>query len=241
MTRSRCSRSCVPDSRRHHSRVHVGAIAEERRVTNRADDEAARRRRLRVARRDAAGCRRCQLWRTATQTVFGDGDVGVPLMLVGEQPGDVEDREGRPFVGPAGRVLAEALEEAGLTDVPQFVTNAVKHFKWEPRGKRRLHMKPNTAELMACRFWLEEEIATVRPTVLVALGAIAARAVIGPGVRVLKDRGRWLPSPLAPHVTVTVHPSSILRAVDDDARRAAMAAFVADLRAIARRLKKSLD
>jgi DNA polymerase len=161
-------------------------------------------------------------------------------MLVGEQPGDVEDREGLPFVGPAGRVLSEALDAAELTDVPRYVTNAVKHFKSEPRGKRRLHMKPNTAEVMACRFWLEEEIATVRPVVLVAMGATAARAVIGPGVRVLKDRGTWFPSPLAPNVTVTVHPSSILRAPDEGARRAAMAAFVADLRAIAKRLERSL-
>jgi uracil-DNA glycosylase family protein len=211
-----------------------------KRVGKAADDEAARRRRLRAAGRDAKACRRCDLWRTGTQTVFGAGDVGVSLMLVGEQPGDVEDKEGLPFVGPAGRVLAEALEEAGLTDVPKYVTNAVKHFKWEPRGKRRLHMKPNTAEVMACRFWLEEEIAAVQPTVLVALGAVAARAIIGPRVRVMKDRGTWLTSALAPHVTVTVHPSSILRAPDADARRTSMAAFVADLRSIARRLKQSL-
>jgi uracil-DNA glycosylase family protein len=201
-------------------------------------DAGRRQRRLAAARRDAADCRRCELWRTGTQTVFGDGKVGAVLMLVGEQPGDVEDREGRPFVGPAGRVLAQALAEAGLDSVPCYTTNAVKHFKWEPRGKRRLHMKPNTAEVLACRFWLEEEVAAIAPTVLVALGATAARAVIGPGVRVLKDRGTWFPSPMAPHVTVTVHPSSILRAGDDQSRRTAMAALVADLRHVARRLEE---
>jgi DNA polymerase len=177
------------------------------------------------------------LWRTATQTVFGAGEVGARLMLVGEQPGDAEDIQGEPFVGPAGRVLQEALEEAGLADTPRYVTNAVKHFKWEPRGKRRLHMKPNVAELMACQFWLEEEIADVGPAVLVALGATAARSLLGPHVRALKDRGRWFELPHAPSVTVTVHPSSILRAPDDASRRKAMADFVADLRVAARRLR----
>ena len=199
--------------------------------------EAARRRRLAAARRQSAACRRCELWRTGTQTVFGSGPVGARLMLVGEQPGDVEDQAGMPFVGPAGRVLTDALEAAGLATVPTYLTNAVKHFKWTPRGKRRLHMKPNTAEVMACRFWLEEEIAAIRPTVLVALGASAARSLLGPGVKVLADRGRWFPSALAPHVTLTVHPSSILRAPDEEGRRVAMAAFVADLRAIGKRLR----
>jgi DNA polymerase len=203
--------------------------------------EAARRRQLAAARRDALGCQRCDLWRTGTQTIFGEGQVGALLMLVGEQPGDVEDREGVPFVGPAGKVLMQALEEAGLADVPRYVTNAVKHFKSEPRGKRRLHMKPNTAEILACQFWLQEEIAAVQPAVLVALGATAARATIGPGVRVLKDRGSWVTSPLAPHVTVTVHPSSILRSASSDARRAAMAAFVADLRLVAEQLERLRD
>ena len=205
-------------------------------MTNRADDEAARRRRLRVARRDAAGCRRCQLWRTATQTVFGDGDVGVPLMLVGEQPGDVEDREGRPFVGPAGRVLAEALEEAGLTDVPQFVTNAVKHFKWEPRGKRRIHKKPNELEINACHQWLERELALVRPNLIVALGATAARAIFGRATAIEKNRGRVIPATQAKlgteaDVLVTVHPSFLLRVPDED-REAAYERFIADLNLI---------
>jgi DNA polymerase len=159
-------------------------------------------------------------------------------MFVGEQPGDAEDTAGLPFVGPAGRILDEALAEAGLARVPRYVTDAVKHFKWEPRGTRRIHVKPSTAERLACEYWLLEEIAAVGPTVVVALGTTAAAAVLGPTVRVLRDRGRWLPSPLAPAVTLTVHPSSILRAPDREARRAAMAAFVADLRAVARRLRE---
>jgi DNA polymerase len=202
----------------------------------RNDGKRARQRRLEDAREEAAGCRRCDLWRTGTQTVFGAGPVDAELMLVGEQPGDVEDRTGEPFVGPAGRVLAEALAEAGLSATRRYVTNAVKHFKWEPRGKRRIHMKPNTAEMMACGFWLEQEIAAVRPRVIVALGATATRALLGPGPKVLRDRGRWLPSALPADVTVTVHPSSILRAPDADARREAMRAFVDDLKAVAKRL-----
>jgi DNA polymerase len=205
---------------------------------DKAASSAARRRRLNVVRNDARDCRRCDLWKTGTQTVFGEGEVGARVMFVGEQPGDAEDLAGHPFVGPAGRVLAEALAQAGLADVPRYVTNAVKHFKWEPRGKRRLHKKPNTAEVLACRLWLEEEIANVRPTVIVALGATAARAIVGPGVGVMKDRGRWLSTPFEAAVTVTVHPSSILRAPDSDARRTAMAAFVADLRAVARKLNR---
>jgi uracil-DNA glycosylase family protein len=173
--------------------------------------------------------------------VFGEGAVGARVMFVGEQPGDAEDLAGRPFVGPAGRVLADALTQAGLADVPRYVTNAVKHFKWEPRGKRRIHKKPNTSEVLACRLWLEEEIANVRPAVIVALGATAARAVVGPGVGVLKDRGRWLTTPFAAAVTVTVHPSSILRATDSEARHTAMAQFVADLRLVAEKLKRPAE
>ena len=198
---------------------------------------AARQRRLGAARDEAAGCRRCELWERGTQTVFGQGRAGVELMLVGEQPGDQEDRAGEPFVGPAGKVLGEALAEAGLDQTPRYVTNAVKHFNWEPRGKRRLHMKPNLAHIMACRFWLEEEIAAVAPRVIVALGATAARALLGPSVRVMRDRGKWLTSPLAGNVTVTVHPSSLLRAPTPEARQEARAAFVADLRRVAQRLE----
>jgi DNA polymerase len=185
---------------------------------------------------EARTCRRCELWKKGTQTVFGSGSPGAVLMLVGEAPGDVEDKAGEPFVGPAGRVLAEALEEAGLSKAPRYVTNAVKHFNWEPRGKRRLHMKPNLAHLVACRFWLEQEIATVAPKIIVALGATAARALIGPSVRVLRDRGQWLESPLAPNVTVTVHPASLLRAPTPEEREAAWRAFIDDLRTVARRL-----
>ena len=161
-------------------------------------------------------------------------------MLVGEQPGDAEDLEGKPFVGPAGRVLERALAAAGLDDVPTYVTNAVKHFKWEPRGKRRIHVKPNTAELMACQFWLEQELEAVQPAVVVALGATAARALLGPSVRVLKDRGKWFQSPLAKSVTVTVHPSSVLRAVDRRGRERAMTELVRDLERVARRLEQGM-
>jgi uracil-DNA glycosylase family protein len=194
-------------------------------------------RRLNLARRESRECRRCDLWKRGTQTVFGEGSAGARLMLVGEQPGDVEDIEGKPFVGPAGRVLERALADAGLAHVETYVTNAVKHFKWEPRGKRRIHVKPNTAELMACQFWLEQELETVKPTVVVALGATAARSLLGPAVRVLKDRGKWFETPYSSSVTVTVHPSSILRAVDKASREKAMAEFVADLARVAARLR----
>jgi DNA polymerase len=202
----------------------------------RSASRLSRQRRLDRARAEAAGCRRCELWERGTQTVFGEGTASAVLMLVGEQPGDQEDKAGRPFVGPAGRVLDEALAEAGLDRVPRYVSNAVKHFNWEPRGTRRLHVRPNLAHVAACRFWLEEEIAAVAPRVIVALGATAARALLGPGARVLRDRGRWLPSPLADNVTVTVHPSSLLRATTPEARLEARRAFVDDLRQVARRL-----
>jgi DNA polymerase len=169
--------------------------------------------------------------------VFGDGNPSAGIMLVGEQPGDVEDLAGAPFVGPAGGVLTRALEAAGLTDVPRYITNAVKHIKWEPRGKRRIHQKPRVSEILACRYWLEQEIAALQPAVLVAMGATAARAQLGPGISVAKARGRWLPSPLAREVMVTVHPASILRAPDAESRQAGMDAFVADLKRAARRLR----
>ncbi len=177
----------------------------------------------------AAGCQACGLWENATQTVFGQGSEDADIMLVGEQPGDREDREGEPFVGPAGRVLDEGLEAAGIDRRDAYVTNVVKHFKWTPRGKVRLHQKPNAAEQAACRPWLEAEVRTVAPRVLVALGATAAKSLLGSGFRVTKDRGRFVESPLAPHVLATVHPSSILRTDDGDERRAAMQGFVDDL------------
>jgi uracil-DNA glycosylase len=193
-----------------------------------------RARRLAAAAADAQRCTRCDLYKLGTQTVFGAGDVHARLMLVGEQPGDVEDREGVPFVGPAGRVLDDALAAAGLADIPKYVTNAVKHFKWEPRGKRRIHKKPSVAEMRACHVWLEEEMASVRPDVIVALGATAARAIAGPDVQVLRDRGKRLSTPSGQQLMVTVHPSSILRTIGSDERREAMAALVADLKQVAR-------
>ena len=181
----------------------------------------------------AAECKACDLWRTGTQTVFGEGAAGATVMFVGEQPGNDEDLAGRPFVGPAGRILDQALEEAGIERTQTYVTNAVKHFKWEPRGKRRIHQKPNWAEMTACRPWLEAEIGLVKPKVVVALGATAAQTFLGRQFRVTKQRGVPLESPLAPVVVATVHPSSILRAPDEDARSEAMRDFVADLRKVA--------
>jgi DNA polymerase len=184
-------------------------------------------------RRAARGCTACPLWRTGTQTVFGEGLKRARLMLVGEQPGDREDIAGRPFVGPAGRLLDDALVEAGIERADAYLTNAVKHFKWEPRGKRRIHQKPNRSEISACRPWLEAELAVVAPEVLVCLGATAAQALLGRKVRVTRDRGRLLESTLAPAALATVHPSSILRAPDEAARRSERAAFVDDLRVAA--------
>jgi DNA polymerase len=184
-------------------------------------------------RRAARGCTACPLWRTGTQTVFGEGLKRARLMLVGEQPGDREDIAGRPFVGPAGRLLDDALVEAGIERADAYLTNAVKHFKWEPRGKRRIHQKPNRSEISACRPWLEAELAVVAPEVLVCLGATAAQALLGREVRVTRDRGRLLESTLAPAALATVHPSSILRAPDEAARRSERAAFVDDLRVAA--------
>ena len=182
----------------------------------------------------ARECKACDLYRRGTQTVFGEGPRRATIMLVGEQPGDVEDIEGHPFVGPAGRLLDRALADAGIDRRHVYATNVVKHFKWEPRGKRRIHAKPNTAEIQACRPWLETELALVRPTALVLLGATAAQALLGRGFKVTERRGELIDSPLARVVTATVHPSSILRAPDDLARREAMGAFVEDLRAVVR-------
>jgi DNA polymerase len=185
----------------------------------------------------ARTCRNCHLWTIGTQTVFGAGPAGADVMLVGEQPGDQEDLAGEPFVGPAGRVLREAMAAAGLDPARAYLTNAVKHFKWIARGKRRIHERPNREEILACRAWLEQEIAIVRPRAIVALGATAASALLGPAVRVTKDRGRPQPSPLAPLVMVTVHPSSILRSPDDESRRQARKEFVKDLQAVAAALE----
>ena len=180
----------------------------------------------------AAACRACDLWARATQVVFGEGPVPARWMLVGEQPGDREDVEGSPFVGPAGGVLDDALGQAGIDRERTFVTNVVKHFKWRPSpgGKRRLHERPNRVEIAACMPWVESELALVRPTALVLMGATAAQALIGPAVRVTRDHGRQLDSSLAPMVVVTIHPSAILRSRDRLAREAAMSDFVADLK-----------
>ena len=190
-------------------------------------------------REDAKDCRACDLWKRGTQTVFGEGTATAEIMLVGEQPGNEEDLTGHPFVGPAGRLLDRALAEAGIDRAAVYVTNVVKHFKWEPRGKRRIHKKPNRAEINACRPWLDIEIALVKPRVIVCLGATAAQSVIGPAFKVTQQRGAFVPSPLAPKVTATVHPSSILRAPDDETRHREMTAFIADLRKVARALSST--
>jgi uracil-DNA glycosylase len=185
----------------------------------------------------AANCRACPLWRTGTQTVFGAGPARARVMLVGEQPGDREDRAGEPFVGPAGEVLSKALEEAGIERRDVYITNVVKHFKWrQGRGKRRLHQRPNAEEIEACRPWLDSELGVVRPEVVVCLGATAAKALLGGEVRVTRDRGTFREADFATAATVTVHPSSILRIEDDEERREARRELAADLRNVARRL-----
>jgi uracil-DNA glycosylase family protein len=189
---------------------------------------------LRSVAEAAKECRGCDLWSRATQTVFGEGPRNANVLFVGEQPGDKEDVAGHPFVGPAGRVLDEALGEAGIDRKRVFVTNAVKHFKWRASGKRRLHERPNSAEITACRVWLELELRLVKPDIVVALGATAAQALLGRAFRVTKDRGRLVESPLAARVVATVHPSSILRAPDEESRRAEMRAFIRDLRSVAK-------
>jgi len=186
----------------------------------------------------AADCQACDLWKLGTQTVFGEGRRRAPVMFVGEQPGNEEDLTGKPFVGPAGRLLDQALEEAGIDRSQTYVTNVVKHFKWEPRGKRRIHKKPNAVEIAACRPWFEADIAFVKPKVIVALGATAAQALLGPQFRVTKQRGEFIESTLAPYVMATVHPSSILRAPDDETRRLEFRRFVDDLKKLARVIKK---
>jgi DNA polymerase len=185
----------------------------------------------------AATCRACPLWERGTQTVFGEGEPEAELVLVGEQPGDKEDLEGAPFVGPAGRVLDAGLQAAAIDRRLAYVTNAVKHFKWEPRGKVRLHKTPTAGEVHACRPWLDAELRALHPSVVVCLGATAAKALLGPGFKVSQERGRLVPSDLAPAVLATVHPSSILR-TDGPEREAAMAAFVDDLRVAAAELAR---
>lgn len=184
---------------------------------------------LRIA---AAGCTACDLYKRGTQTVFGEGTAHASVMFIGEQPGDKEDLEGRPFVGPAGMLLDKALAAAGIDRREVYVTNAVKHFKWEPRGKRRIHKKPNQLEIMACRPWLEAEAAVLKPDVIVCLGATAAQSLLGKDFRVTQRRGEMIPHTLASFVTATVHPSSILRAPDEQARHEEMVRFIDDLKKV---------
>jgi len=200
--------------------------------------DAARRGEASLAalRAAAAGCRACPLWERGTQTVFGAGPARAEVVLVGEQPGDQEDRQGRPFVGPAGRLLDRALEEAGLARERVYLTNAVKHFKWESRGKRRIHLRPSPNEVRACRPWLEAELCALGPRAVVCLGATAAQSLLGSGFRVTRERGRFLTAEWAELVTATVHPSSLLRAPDARARAAERERFVDDLRRVARAL-----
>jgi uracil-DNA glycosylase family protein len=213
-----------------------GAI--EMTSTGSAQDFMPDRRSLRALAQAVQGCRGCDLYRHATQAVFGKGRAGAEVMLVGEQPGDREDLEGRPFVGPAGKVLDRALEQAGIDRTAVYVTNVVKHFKWTPRGKKRIHRKPDLREVLACEPWLRAELDLVHPTALVLLGATAAQALLGRDFRVTKHRGKPLDSNLAPLVTATVHPSSILRAPDDESRTSAMEAFVQDLATVVNGLKR---
>jgi len=204
-----------------------------------AADFFPERKTLSAFRNAAANCKACDLWERGTQTVFGEGARRAEVVFVGEQPGNEEDLTGKPFVGPAGRLLDDALSEAGIDRAQTYVTNVVKHFKWEPRGKRRIHKKPNAREITACRPWLEAEIALVKPKVIVCLGATAAQALLGPKFRVSKQRGEFIKSTLAAYVVATVHPSSILRAPDDETRRTEKRLFIADLKRIARVLSKT--
>jgi uracil-DNA glycosylase len=207
--------------------------------TRTAADLIGERPTLTRLRKAAADCRACPLWKSGTQTVFGKGRRSADLMLVGEQPGDREDREGEPFVGPAGAVLDDAMETAGIAREEVYVTNAVKHFKWRPAGKRRLHQTPRASEIEACRPWVEAELEAVKPRALVCLGATAARALLGSRVRVTRDRGSLIESELAELVSVTVHPSAVLRVRDEDERRAAREELAADLAFVAKELDRA--
>ena len=204
-----------------------------------AEDFFPERKSLKAFRDAAADCKGCELWERGTQTVFGEGARRAEVLFVGEQPGNEEDLTGKPFVGPAGRLLNDALDEAGIDRSQTYVTNVVKHFNWEPRGKRRIHKKPNAREIAACRPWLEAEIGLIKPKVIVCLGATAAQALLGPKFKVSKQRGEFIKSTLAPYILATVHPSSILRAPDDETRHAEKRRFVDDLKKVAQALSKN--
>jgi uracil-DNA glycosylase len=196
-----------------------------------------RTRSLKVLRAAAQGCRGCDLYKNATQAVFGAGPKGARLVFIGEQPGDQEDREGEPFVGPAGALLDKALNDAGIPRPTVYLTNAVKHFKWEPRGKRRIHKKPRASEVKACRPWLEAELRSMLPAVVVCLGATAAQSVLGASFKLMQQRGQVMSSPMAPRVVATIHPSAVLRAPDSESRQSAYKMLVTDLKVVARALK----
>ena len=202
-----------------------------------AADFLPQRRTLASLKKAAQSCRGCDLYKDATQTVFGEGKAHAAAIFVGEQPGDREDREGHPFVGPAGKLLRDAMDAAGIAPADVYITNAVKHFKYVVRGKRRIHAKPKVIEVRACSPWLHEEIAVVKPRLIVALGATAAATLLGPAFRVTQRRGEVIARPPGPPVVATVHPSSILRAAGDDARRVEMAAFIDDLETVARLMR----
>lgn len=204
-----------------------------------AKDFFPNRKSLKAFREAAADCKACDLWERGTQTVFGEGTRRAEIVFVGEQPGNEEDISGKPFVGPAGRLLRDALIEAGIDRTQIYVTNVVKHFKWEPRGKRRIHKKPNAGEISACRPWLEAEIGLVKPKVIVCLGATAAQALLGSKFKVSKQRGQFMESTLAPYILATVHPSSILRAPDDETRHLEKRRFIEDLKKVAHVLAKA--
>src|SRR2546426_3906642 len=204
-----------------------------------AEEFFPERKSLKAFREAAADCEGCDPWARVTQTVFGEGARRAEVLFGGEQRGNEEDLTGKPFVGPAGRLLDDALIEAGIDRTHTYVTNVVKHFKWEPRGKRRIHKKPNAHEIAACRPWLEAEISLVKPTVIVCLGATAAQALLGPQFRVTKQRGQFIESTLAPYIVATVHPSSILRAPDDETRRLERRRFIDDLKKVAHVLSKT--
>ncbi len=207
-----------------------------KRLESSAAEFIPERRTLPVLSEASKKCRGCELWEKGTQTVFGEGSAHAEVMFVGEQPGDKEDLTGKPFVGPAGAVLDKALIAAGIDRSKVYITNAVKHFNWEARGKRRIHKKPSAMHIAACRPWLDAEIAAVKPRVIVCLGATAAQALLGRTFKVTQRRGELIPSELAPYITATVHPSSILRAPDEATRHEEMARFIRDLRSVARAL-----
>jgi uracil-DNA glycosylase family protein len=204
-------------------------MARRMQTTGSAADFLPPRRSLPALRIAAAGCRGCDLYKRGTQTVFGEGRAGSRVMMIGEQPGHEEDLDGHPFVGPAGRLLDRALAAASIARDDVYVTNVVKHFKWEPRGKRRIHAKPSQMEIAACLPWLEAELDVVKPEAVICLGATAAQALLGPRFRVTKQRGQWVQAPRAKRVLATVHPSAILRAPDDETRHREFDLFVADL------------